>query len=141
MTLIDEGPVFSGGALWLGTSTVLRAGPLVTNRGAVGSELLGSFESGSSYANASLRGIWGDSGSRFVRAPSTDFLYSFSYTWHNIRFALRGDVRERAIDTNPRHSVTSSVNVPLFRRAKLRGDLPAHDSDGQHKSRLPRLSC
>ncbi|GEM_PF-3420395 len=123
MALIDEETLFTAGALWLGPNTIVRAGPIVTSRGAVGSEFFGAFERGAFYVNANLRGVWGESGSRFLRVPSTDFLYSASYTWRNIRFSLRGDVRERALDDQPRYSVTPSIQIPIFRRAKLRGDL------------------
>jgi len=123
MALIDKDNIFTAGALWLGPNTIVRAGPIVTSRGAAGGEFFGAFEMGSFYMNASLRGVWGDSDSRFVRIPSTDFNYSFAYAWRNVRLGLRGDVRERAIDTEPRYSITPSIQVPLFRRSKLRGDL------------------
>ena len=123
MALVDEETLFTAGALWLGRNTVLQVGPLVTSRGAVGSSFFGAYERGPFFANANLRGVWGDSGSRFLRIPSTDFIYSTAYTWKNVRFALRGDVRERAFDREPRFSITPSVSVPLFRRSRLRGDL------------------
>lgn len=125
MALIDEESVFTAGLLWLGEGLALRTGPVVTSRGAAGSELIGAFEYGDFIANVNLRGIWGQSGTRFIRAPSTDLSWALAYNWRNVRFALRGDVRERSTDPETRYSVTPSVQVPLFRRARLRGDLRA----------------
>ncbi|MEM9175184.1 MAG: TcfC E-set like domain-containing protein [Myxococcota bacterium] len=123
MALIDEETLFTAGALWLGRHTIVRAGPLVTSRGAAGSDFFGAYERGPFFANANLRGVWGESGSRFLRIPSADFTYSTAYTWRNVRFAIRGDVRERAVDREPRFSITPSIGIPLLRRSRFRGDL------------------
>ncbi len=125
MALIDQDNVFTAGVLWLGETLVLRTGPIVTSRGAAGAEFIGAFEYGDFIANANLRGIWGNSSTRFIRSPSTDFSWAMAYTWENLRFSLRGDVRTRSGDPDTRYSVTPSVQIPLFRRAKLRGDLRA----------------
>lgn len=123
IALIAKETVFTVGALWLGQSLLVRSGPIWTSRGAAGAEFFGSYEQGSFFANANLRGIWGETDSRFLRIPSTDFLFTAAYTWRKVRFGIRGNLRERALDTEPRYTVTPSIVVPIFRRARLRGDL------------------
>jgi hypothetical protein len=125
MALVEQDDVFTAGLLWLHERAVVRAGPLVTHRGALGSEFVGVFEYDAFAANANLRGVWGNTGSRSLRIPSTDLAYGLSYTWRNVRFAVRGDLRDRPDDPEPRYSVTPSVQVPLVRRSRLRGDLRA----------------
>jgi Mat/Ecp fimbriae outer membrane usher protein len=120
---IDEETVFTAGGLWLGQNLVMRAGPVVTSRGSAGVEFFGSFEKGPFYSNINLRGFWGETSSRFLRIPSTDFLYSASYTWKRLRVGLHGNVRESVYDDDPRYSITPSINFALFRRSRFRGDL------------------
>ena len=123
LALIDEETVFTAGALWLGPNLAIRSGPIWTSRGSAGAAFFGAYERGPFSANVNLRGIWGETGSRFLRVPSTDFLFTGAYTWRGIRFGVRGDVRERDTDRRARYTVTPSIQVPLFRRARLRGDL------------------
>jgi hypothetical protein len=123
MALIDQETVFTIGGLWLGSDFLFRTGPVWTSRGAGGATFFGAYENGPFVANVNLRGIWGETSSRYLRIPSTDFLVASAYTWKNIRFGIRGDIRQRNQGNRFSYSATPSIQIPLFRRSRLRGDL------------------
>jgi hypothetical protein len=86
-------------------------------------EFFGAYEHGPFFANVNLRGFWGETGSRFLRIPSTDFLVTTAYNWRRIQIGARGNVHDRSMAKDPRFSITPWLHIPLFRRARLRGDL------------------
>jgi hypothetical protein len=120
---IDKDVVFTVGGLWLAPHLAVRAGPIITHRGAGGVSAIVSAEYGDYFTTVNFRGFWGDTGSTRVRTDYLDAIAIAGYRWRGVRFAFRADARRLASFAGTQYAVTPSITFPFMRRGWLRADV------------------
>jgi hypothetical protein len=103
----------------------LRAGGIVSHRGAGGVEVLGSASRWGSWASLNVRGLWGDTDDDGIGRNYTDINGRLGKTSGAFNMQLRANWRKTWFSTGAQsdYAVTPSVRWSFLHRSRLRANI------------------
>jgi hypothetical protein len=121
---VNREVIFGLGTFVMDRGVNLRAGGIVSHRGAGGIELLGSVNRWGSWATLNVRGLWGDTDPEGLGAPYTDINGRLGKAIGPFNYQLRAQWRQSRLSggVQSNYAVTPSVRWSFLRGSRFRGD-------------------